>query len=187
MNSGSTFHIAGIEPRVLVDGRTGPLHHTLQVGMRGHWERAYDQRVDGDDKDARDGTMRNEELRVGTAFAAYVHDQIGLADDALQISPGLRLEVLSTTRTITTQSNELLDPPVVATDMPTHTQTLDPEIAVLAAPEPEAFAAGMTALIDDPERCRRLAQAARERADELFSDAAYLAQVAAFYEQVTTR
>ena len=77
--------------------------------------------------------------------------------------------------------------PVVATDMPTHTQTLDSGIALLAAPEPGAFAAGMAALIDDPEKGRRLAQAARERADELFSDAAYLTQVAALYEQVAAR
>jgi glycosyltransferase involved in cell wall biosynthesis len=33
--------------------------------------------------------------------------------------------------------------PVVATDLPTHTQTLNAEIAVLAAPHPEAFAAGI--------------------------------------------
>ena len=33
--------------------------------------------------------------------------------------------------------------PVVATDLPTHTQTLTPDIAVLAPPEPEAFAAAI--------------------------------------------
>jgi glycosyltransferase involved in cell wall biosynthesis len=33
--------------------------------------------------------------------------------------------------------------PVVATDLPTHTQTVTPAIAVLAAPTPEAFAAGI--------------------------------------------
>lgn len=33
--------------------------------------------------------------------------------------------------------------PVVATDLPTHTQTVTPDIAILAAPEPEAFAAGI--------------------------------------------
>ncbi len=33
--------------------------------------------------------------------------------------------------------------PLVATDLPTHTQTISPDIAVLALPEPEAFAAGI--------------------------------------------
>lgn len=33
--------------------------------------------------------------------------------------------------------------PVVATDLPTHTQTVTPDIAILAAPTPEAFAAGI--------------------------------------------
>jgi len=33
--------------------------------------------------------------------------------------------------------------PVVATDLPTHTQTITPDIAILAAPTPEAFAAGI--------------------------------------------
>jgi glycosyltransferase involved in cell wall biosynthesis len=33
--------------------------------------------------------------------------------------------------------------PVVATDLPTHTQTVTPDIAILAAPTPEAFAEGI--------------------------------------------
>ncbi len=33
--------------------------------------------------------------------------------------------------------------PVVATDLPTHTQTVSPAIAILARPEPDAFAAGI--------------------------------------------
>jgi glycosyltransferase involved in cell wall biosynthesis len=68
--------------------------------------------------------------------------------------------------------------PVVATDLPTHTQTLTPEIAVLAPPEPAAFAAaiaraagpeGRAAAARAREFCRR--HYAPERYQELVATA----------------
>ena len=73
---------------------------------------------------------------------------------------------------------------LVATDMPTHTQTLDGEIARLVPPTAEGFAGGMGDLIDDPALRERLAGAAARRAEEHFSDASYLELVADFYERV---
>lgn len=52
--------------------------------------------------------------------------------------------------------------PIVATDLPTHTQVLSPAEAALSAPTVESFAAELSRLLDDEaERCR-LAANARE-------------------------
>jgi glycosyltransferase involved in cell wall biosynthesis len=46
--------------------------------------------------------------------------------------------------------------PLLATDLPTHSQILHPEVACLAPAEPEGFAAAMAELARDPERRARL-------------------------------
>lgn len=74
--------------------------------------------------------------------------------------------------------------PLVVTDMPTHTQTLDGEVAYLAPPTDEGFASGISRLLDNPALSQQLAQAAAERAEELFSDKDYVGKVASFYERV---
>ena len=56
--------------------------------------------------------------------------------------------------------------PVLATDIPSHTQVLTPEIAALTPPEPEAMAAAMLDLACDPVRRERLAAAAKTLAEE---------------------
>ena len=41
--------------------------------------------------------------------------------------------------------------PIVATDLHTHTQALNSDVAVLVAPEPQAFAQGILTLLEDPQ------------------------------------
>lgn len=77
--------------------------------------------------------------------------------------------------------------PLVATDMWTHTQTLTPQTAVLAKPMPEEFAAGIRALLDDPEFAARMGAAGRAFAETEFSDAGYVARVQEFYASVMER
>lgn len=74
--------------------------------------------------------------------------------------------------------------PIVATDLPTHTQVLDSEVARLVAPTADGIAAGLRAILDNPAYGVRLAQAAAARAEQRFSDAAYLERVEAFYRRV---
>jgi glycosyltransferase involved in cell wall biosynthesis len=64
--------------------------------------------------------------------------------------------------------------PVVATDLLTHTQVLDADVAMLVRPEPQEFAAAIRALIDDPPLRHRLASAALERARAQYSREAYI-------------
>lgn len=77
--------------------------------------------------------------------------------------------------------------PIVATDLPTHTQTLDRSVAELVPPTAEGLAAGMLRLLRAPEYARRLAQAARRLSDAKYSHEAYMRRVADFYESVLRR
>jgi glycosyltransferase involved in cell wall biosynthesis len=74
--------------------------------------------------------------------------------------------------------------PLVATNLLTHTPTLDETIARLVPPSVEGLAAGLRELLADPELGRTLAAAARARARERFSDAAYARKVLALYDAV---
>ena len=74
--------------------------------------------------------------------------------------------------------------PLVATDMYTHTQVLDKEVALLVPPTQEGLAAGMQRLIEDPIFAAKIGAAAGCRANEEFSDRAYIDKVTEFYEDV---
>lgn len=66
--------------------------------------------------------------------------------------------------------------PIVATDLPTHTQVLHPDVAVLAPPTPRGFADGIVrALLDDDLRAR-LGPSARRLAEDKYSYDTYLAR-----------
>ncbi|MEQ1500933.1 MAG: TonB-dependent receptor [Myxococcota bacterium] len=90
------FQVAGLEPRIVVDGATGPVGHLLQVGFRVHGEYTDDQYLEGAFPRAESGALLDDQLRWGTAIAAYALDRIGLARDRIQLSPGVRVEQLWT-------------------------------------------------------------------------------------------
>ncbi len=52
--------------------------------------------------------------------------------------------------------------PVLATDLPTHTQVADATTAYLCAPDKQAYAAGMETLSTDSALCKKLAESARQ-------------------------
>ena len=66
--------------------------------------------------------------------------------------------------------------PVVATDLPTHTQTVTPDLAILAAPAAEPFAAGIR-LAAGPQG-RKVASQAREHCLKHYTPERYLERVA---------
>lgn len=74
--------------------------------------------------------------------------------------------------------------PLVATDRYTHTQTLDANVAHLVPATPRGMADGILALLNDREYAMRLAGAAVRKAEDLYSDQAYLARVSNFYSSV---
>lgn len=74
--------------------------------------------------------------------------------------------------------------PILATDLPTHTQALDSSCAMLVGPTPDKFAAGLLALVQDSDLCRRLAESAKKLAEEKYSFKAYAEQLGAIYTKV---
>lgn len=79
--------------------------------------------------------------------------------------------------------------PILATDLPTHTQVLTTTVAVLAPPTPELFAAAMRALIEHPDQGRELARRAKVLADEQYSFPVFertVRELYAWIEQATT-
>jgi glycosyltransferase involved in cell wall biosynthesis len=74
--------------------------------------------------------------------------------------------------------------PIVATDLLTHTQVLDRDTALLAAPEAEAFAAALVRLIAEPGLGAQLARSAAERARTRYSRDAYVARTKHVCERV---
>jgi glycosyltransferase involved in cell wall biosynthesis len=75
--------------------------------------------------------------------------------------------------------------PLVATAISSHLQTLDGGVACLVEPTADDLARGIALLLRDPALRERLARAAAKRAEEQFSDAAYLAKVRRFYDDLT--
>ena len=74
--------------------------------------------------------------------------------------------------------------PIVATDLSTHTQVLEPGTAVLVPPEPDAFAAALTHLLDSPDERERIAAAAAALAARKYSRASYLARTREAYDRL---
>ena len=75
--------------------------------------------------------------------------------------------------------------PLVATDLPTHRQALDESIAVLAAPEPQAFANGLSRLISDPTLRIAIGKRARSAAEQLYTPDAFERQIGTLYTAVS--
>jgi len=71
--------------------------------------------------------------------------------------------------------------PIVATDLPTHTQVLDADCALLAAPDPESVAACIVRALRDPREAARLGRAAQARLEIRFSLTAFREKVRQAY------
>ncbi|MFN0151351.1 MAG: TonB-dependent receptor domain-containing protein [bacterium] len=105
-NRNRNFEVVGIEPRARLRQGFGE----LEAGLRVHFERAFDQHVDGGTATARSGAIRDDEVREGRAVAAFAQQRIDLAS-RLRITPGLRAEYFTYERHIlrTRVRREVLD------------------------------------------------------------------------------
>ena len=74
--------------------------------------------------------------------------------------------------------------PLLATCLPTHTQVLDNQIALLVQPEPKAMADGIISLIDDIDLATALAFRAKERVKQEYSFKAFQKKLLGFYETI---
>jgi glycosyltransferase involved in cell wall biosynthesis len=74
--------------------------------------------------------------------------------------------------------------PIVATRIPSHTQVLDDEVAWLVNPEASALAAGLGAVLNDPEMAARLSEAALSRSEARYDTRHFVELVAMVYPAV---
>ena len=74
--------------------------------------------------------------------------------------------------------------PLVATDLLTHTQTLDEEIACLVPASSEGIAEGIAKILGNPNYAQKISSAAKSRADLHYSDSGYVNKVLGFYDEV---
>ena len=75
--------------------------------------------------------------------------------------------------------------PIVATELPTHTQVLDASAAVLRAPTPDDFAGGILSVLEDPARFAPIGAAARARVARDYSREAFSRKLLAAYAGIT--
>jgi Fe(3+) dicitrate transport protein len=90
-NRNRQFEVAGLEPRLNLNYLLGDTKNELEAGVRFHYERAFEQRVNGDRADAKSGALKNDEIRTGYAASIFVQNRIYLTNDVI-LTPGLRLE-----------------------------------------------------------------------------------------------
>jgi len=90
-NRNRKFEVAGIEPRITYTYFIGNVKNDLEGGFRLHYERAYEQRVNGTIENPKSGRVREDEIRTGTAQSIFAQNRI-YAGSGLSIIPGIRFE-----------------------------------------------------------------------------------------------
>jgi Fe(3+) dicitrate transport protein len=94
-----SFDVAGIEPRLRTLWAAGGITSDLDIGARYHRERARDRYVLGT-VDGAPTTVRDDEVRNGEAFSAWVQNRFAL-HETFHVTPGVRVERFSFDRHIT--------------------------------------------------------------------------------------
>jgi glycosyltransferase involved in cell wall biosynthesis len=73
------------------------------------------------------------------------------------------------------------DKPIVATDLLTHTQVLDDQVAVLVKPEASFLAQGLVDVLSDSQRAKALGAASAAKVEQHYSLARFREKVRAAY------
>jgi Fe(3+) dicitrate transport protein len=90
-NRNRQFEVAGVEPRVHYSYSIGNIRNELDGGVRFHYERAFEQRIDGQTADAKSGNLREDEIRTGYAESVFAQNRI-FVNSNFTVIPGIRLE-----------------------------------------------------------------------------------------------
>ena len=77
--------------------------------------------------------------------------------------------------------------PIVATDIPSHTQVLNDANACTVAATPEALVQGINRVLDDDDYAEKLGRNAKQEAEERFSFNAFRKQLNHIYTQLGER
>lgn len=90
-NRNRQFEVAGIEPRLSFISVLGSIAVKTDAGVRFHYEKALEQRVDGTKAKFISGNLREDEIRRGQAISLYLQNKI-LFNNELSLTLGLRSE-----------------------------------------------------------------------------------------------
>jgi Fe(3+) dicitrate transport protein len=90
-NRNRQFEVAGVESRFHANGMAAGLQHEFTAGARLLYERAYEQRVNGQQGNASSGNLQDDEIRTGYGSSVYLHNQVNLSH-RLSVTAGLRAE-----------------------------------------------------------------------------------------------
>jgi Fe(3+) dicitrate transport protein len=91
--------VAGLEARLSYRYAWAGMNNVLDAGSRIHYERAYEQRVNGSDAGAISGDLRDDEIRTGHALSSWAQNKL-FVSDRLSFTTGLRAEFLEYERNI---------------------------------------------------------------------------------------
>jgi len=98
-NRNRTFEVIGLEPRLKFDFNLSGIRNELDAGIRGHFEQAHEQRINGESGNSHTGVIRDEEIRTGKAFSAFIQNRLFLSEQ-FRVTPGIRVEKFSYDRNI---------------------------------------------------------------------------------------
>jgi Fe(3+) dicitrate transport protein len=98
-NRNRQFEVAGLEPRLKAVFNIAGKKNQTDAGIRFHYERAFEQRINGKVADALSGDLRDDEIRTGLAFSAYMQNKWMLSE-SFALTYGLRMESLDYERKI---------------------------------------------------------------------------------------
>lgn len=98
-NRNRTFEVLGLEPRLKFDFSLYGIRNELDAGIRGHFEQAHEQRINGNRGNSHTGVIRDDEIRTGKAFSAFIQNRLFVSEQ-IRITPGIRLEKFSYHRNI---------------------------------------------------------------------------------------
>ena len=93
------FEVAGLEARLSYRYAWAGMDNVIDAGSRIHYERAYEQRVNGSDAGAISGDLRDDEIRTGHALSSWAQNKLFISD-RLSFTAGLRAEFLEYERNI---------------------------------------------------------------------------------------
>jgi len=93
------FEVAGIESRLEYRYNIKNITSKLDAGIRGLYEKAYEQRVDGTKAAVKSGSLRDDEIRSGKTISLFAQNKT-LITEKFSLTAGLRMEGIAYDREI---------------------------------------------------------------------------------------
>ncbi|MCO5252211.1 MAG: TonB-dependent receptor plug domain-containing protein [Candidatus Kapabacteria bacterium] len=104
-NRDRQFEVMGVQPQIYYNYDLGGLKNEMTAGVRMHYERAFEQTINGKVAGAIKGDLVADEVRTGYAGSAFIQNRF-FALENLIITPGARFEQFNYERVINRVSSK---------------------------------------------------------------------------------